>query len=142
MLIRQVLGAIAEFDKAKTVAKLRGTRDRLRAKAVMAIELATTLLARSGEGGSQTTKAIADAAQRVESDLRYATSAEFERALEVHCSDWSKTDRIQVLEYVRASADQDAHELGRAAYRYSPSGRISRHLEGEDVSSGTGQEFY
>ena len=31
-LVRQVLGAIAEFDKAMTVAKLRGARDRLRAK--------------------------------------------------------------------------------------------------------------
>jgi DNA-binding MarR family transcriptional regulator len=29
-LIRQVLGAISEFDKAMTVAKLRGARDRLR----------------------------------------------------------------------------------------------------------------
>src|SRR5215218_940164 len=33
-LVRQVLGAIAEFDKAMTVAKLRGARDRLRAKGV------------------------------------------------------------------------------------------------------------
>ena len=31
-LVRQVLGAIAEFDKAMTVAKLRGARDRKRAK--------------------------------------------------------------------------------------------------------------
>jgi DNA invertase Pin-like site-specific DNA recombinase len=31
-LVRQVLGAIAEFDKAMTVAKLRGARERLRAK--------------------------------------------------------------------------------------------------------------
>lgn len=30
-LVRQVLGAIAEFDKTMTVAKLRGARDRLRA---------------------------------------------------------------------------------------------------------------
>jgi DNA invertase Pin-like site-specific DNA recombinase len=29
-LVRQVLGAIAEFDKAMTVAKLRGARDRIR----------------------------------------------------------------------------------------------------------------
>ena len=29
-LVRQVLGAIAEFDKAMTVAKLRGARDRKR----------------------------------------------------------------------------------------------------------------
>jgi DNA invertase Pin-like site-specific DNA recombinase len=29
-LVRQVLGAIAEFDKAMTVAKLRGVRDRKR----------------------------------------------------------------------------------------------------------------
>jgi hypothetical protein len=29
-LVRQVLGAIAEFDKATTVAKLRGARDRKR----------------------------------------------------------------------------------------------------------------
>jgi DNA invertase Pin-like site-specific DNA recombinase len=29
-LIRQVLGAVAEFDKAMTVAKLRGARDRKR----------------------------------------------------------------------------------------------------------------
>jgi hypothetical protein len=28
--VRQVLGAIAEFDKAMTVAKLRGARDRIR----------------------------------------------------------------------------------------------------------------
>jgi DNA invertase Pin-like site-specific DNA recombinase len=33
-LIRQVLGAITEFDKAMTVAKLRGARDRLRATGV------------------------------------------------------------------------------------------------------------
>ena len=31
-LIRQILGAVAEFDKAMTVAKLRGARDRKRAK--------------------------------------------------------------------------------------------------------------
>src|SRR4051812_26147262 len=30
-LIRQVLGAVAEFDKAMTVAKLRGARERKRA---------------------------------------------------------------------------------------------------------------
>jgi len=29
-LVRQVLGAIAEFDKAMTVAKLRGARERMR----------------------------------------------------------------------------------------------------------------
>jgi DNA invertase Pin-like site-specific DNA recombinase len=29
-LVRQVLGAIAEFDKAMTVAKLRGARERIR----------------------------------------------------------------------------------------------------------------
>jgi hypothetical protein len=29
-LIRQVLGAVAEFDKAMTVAKLRGARERIR----------------------------------------------------------------------------------------------------------------
>ena len=29
-LVRQVLGAIAEFDKAMTVAKLKGARDRIR----------------------------------------------------------------------------------------------------------------
>jgi hypothetical protein len=28
--IRQILGAVAEFDKAMTVAKLRGARDRVR----------------------------------------------------------------------------------------------------------------
>src|SRR3954452_9277784 len=33
-LIRQVLGAVAEFDKAMTVAKLRGARDRKRATGV------------------------------------------------------------------------------------------------------------
>jgi DNA invertase Pin-like site-specific DNA recombinase len=33
-LVRQVLGAIAEFDKAMTVAKLRGARDRKRATGV------------------------------------------------------------------------------------------------------------
>jgi DNA invertase Pin-like site-specific DNA recombinase len=33
-LIRQILGAVAEFDKAMTVAKLRGARDRKRATAV------------------------------------------------------------------------------------------------------------
>lgn len=33
-LVRQVLGAIAEFDKAMTVAKLRGARDRKRAGGV------------------------------------------------------------------------------------------------------------
>jgi DNA invertase Pin-like site-specific DNA recombinase len=31
-LVRQVLGAIAEFDKAMTVAKLRGARERRRAQ--------------------------------------------------------------------------------------------------------------
>jgi DNA invertase Pin-like site-specific DNA recombinase len=31
-LIRQILGAVAEFDKAMTVAKLRGARDKKRAK--------------------------------------------------------------------------------------------------------------
>jgi DNA invertase Pin-like site-specific DNA recombinase len=30
-LVRQVLGAISEFDKAMTVAKLRGARERKRA---------------------------------------------------------------------------------------------------------------
>src|SRR5271169_2711103 len=29
-LIRQILGAVAEFDKAMTVAKLKGARDRIR----------------------------------------------------------------------------------------------------------------
>jgi DNA invertase Pin-like site-specific DNA recombinase len=33
-LIRQVLGAVSEFDKAMTVAKLRGARDRKRATGV------------------------------------------------------------------------------------------------------------
>jgi DNA invertase Pin-like site-specific DNA recombinase len=33
-LIRQILGAVAEFDKAMTVAKLRGARDRKRATGV------------------------------------------------------------------------------------------------------------
>jgi DNA invertase Pin-like site-specific DNA recombinase len=33
-LVRQVLGAIAEFDKAMTVAKLRGARERKRATGV------------------------------------------------------------------------------------------------------------
>jgi hypothetical protein len=33
-LIRQVLGAVAESDKAMTVAKLRGARDRKRATGV------------------------------------------------------------------------------------------------------------
>jgi len=32
VLIRQILGAVAQFDKAMTVAKLRGARDRKRAK--------------------------------------------------------------------------------------------------------------
>jgi DNA invertase Pin-like site-specific DNA recombinase len=32
VLIRQILGAVAEFDKAMTVAKLRGARERKRAK--------------------------------------------------------------------------------------------------------------
>lgn len=32
VLIRQILGAVAEFDKSMTVAKLRGARDRKRAK--------------------------------------------------------------------------------------------------------------
>jgi DNA invertase Pin-like site-specific DNA recombinase len=31
-LIRQILGAVAEFDKAMTVAKLKGARDRVRHK--------------------------------------------------------------------------------------------------------------
>src|SRR5215217_7476786 len=34
ILVRQVLGAIAQFDKAMTVAKLKGARDRKRAKGV------------------------------------------------------------------------------------------------------------
>jgi len=29
-LIRQILGAVSEFDKAMTVAKLKGARDRAR----------------------------------------------------------------------------------------------------------------
>ncbi|WP_327211529.1 recombinase family protein [Rhizobium ruizarguesonis] len=33
-LVRQILGAVAEFDKAMTVAKLRGARDRKRATGV------------------------------------------------------------------------------------------------------------
>jgi DNA invertase Pin-like site-specific DNA recombinase len=33
-LIRQILGAVAEFDKAMTVGKLRGARDRKRARMV------------------------------------------------------------------------------------------------------------
>jgi DNA invertase Pin-like site-specific DNA recombinase len=33
-LIRQILGAVAEFDKGMTVAKLRGARDRKRATGV------------------------------------------------------------------------------------------------------------
>jgi DNA invertase Pin-like site-specific DNA recombinase len=32
-LIRQILGAVAEFDKAMTVAKLKGARDRMRPQA-------------------------------------------------------------------------------------------------------------
>ena len=32
-LIRQILGAVAEFDKAMTVAKLKGARDRVRRRA-------------------------------------------------------------------------------------------------------------
>jgi DNA invertase Pin-like site-specific DNA recombinase len=34
VLIRQVLGAVAEYDKAMTVLKLRGARERMRAKGV------------------------------------------------------------------------------------------------------------
>ena len=34
LLNRQVLGAVAEFEKAMTVAKLRGARDRKRATGV------------------------------------------------------------------------------------------------------------
>ena len=37
-LVRQVLGAIAEFDKAMTVAKLKGARDRKSAEAGRRIE--------------------------------------------------------------------------------------------------------
>jgi DNA invertase Pin-like site-specific DNA recombinase len=37
-LIRQVLGAIAEFDKAMTVAKLRGARERKRSSTGMKVE--------------------------------------------------------------------------------------------------------
>lgn len=37
-LIRQVLGAISEFDKAMTVAKLRGARDRLRTRTRTKVE--------------------------------------------------------------------------------------------------------
>ena len=37
-LIRQILGSVAEFEKAMTVAKLRGARDRLSAKAGKRIE--------------------------------------------------------------------------------------------------------
>jgi DNA invertase Pin-like site-specific DNA recombinase len=32
VLIRQILGAVAQFDKAMTVSKLRGARDKKRAK--------------------------------------------------------------------------------------------------------------
>ena len=32
VLVRQILGAVAKFDKAMTVAKLRGARDRKRRK--------------------------------------------------------------------------------------------------------------
>jgi DNA invertase Pin-like site-specific DNA recombinase len=37
-LIRQVLGAISEFDKAMTVAKLRGARDRMRTETRTKVE--------------------------------------------------------------------------------------------------------
>src|ERR1700730_7581289 len=37
-LIRQILGAVAEFDKAMTVAKLKGARDRKRRKTGKKVE--------------------------------------------------------------------------------------------------------
>jgi DNA invertase Pin-like site-specific DNA recombinase len=38
VLIRQILGAVAQFDKAMTVAKLRGARDRKRRKTGAKVE--------------------------------------------------------------------------------------------------------
>jgi DNA invertase Pin-like site-specific DNA recombinase len=38
VLIRQILGAVAQFDKAMTVAKLRGARDRKRRKTGLKVE--------------------------------------------------------------------------------------------------------
>ena len=38
LLIRQILGAVAQFDKVMTVAKLRGARDRKRRKTGLKVE--------------------------------------------------------------------------------------------------------
>jgi hypothetical protein len=39
-LIRQILGAVSEFDKAMTVAKLKGARDRVRRQRGKCLDLA------------------------------------------------------------------------------------------------------
>jgi hypothetical protein len=71
-LVRQVLGAIAEFDKAMTVAKLRGARERKRALSGKcegrkshaerhpdAVALAKKLRRRLPEGGQRSLRTIA-----------------------------------------------------------------------------------
>jgi DNA invertase Pin-like site-specific DNA recombinase len=71
ILVRQVLGAIAQFDKAMTVAKLAGARKRKRATGVKVegrrsyaeqnanmVALAKTLRRRSPKGGQRSLRAI------------------------------------------------------------------------------------
>jgi DNA invertase Pin-like site-specific DNA recombinase len=73
-LVRQVLGAIAEFDRAMTVAKLRGARERKRREAGKcegrknyaerspdAVALARTLARKRPKGGRPSLRAIAAA---------------------------------------------------------------------------------
>lgn len=68
VLIRQILGAVAQFDKAMTVAKLRGARERKRRKTGCKVEGRKSWLERSGEDSDEGRKiaAMIAAAKRLE----------------------------------------------------------------------------
>lgn len=67
VLIRQILGAVAQFDKAMTVAKLRGARERKRRKTGGKVEGRKSWVERSGEDSDDGRK-IAAMAKRLEND--------------------------------------------------------------------------
>ena len=66
MLVRQVLGAIAQFEKASLVAKLKGARDRKRAsgakvegrKSPLRVALARQLRRKRSKGGQRSLREI------------------------------------------------------------------------------------
>lgn len=91
-LIRQVLGAVSEFEKAMLVAKLRGARDRKRRSGVKVegrksiaeerpetVELARKLARARPKGGKRSLReisaALAEAGHRTKAGTPYAATA-------------------------------------------------------------------